>query len=74
MTSPSLAELSAHAGRVLTHERLLERVWKQRGDGNMRPMCMTISRLCHKLGDDADKPTYIFTETGVGFRTPKRTG
>ena len=31
-----LAELSAHAGQVLTHEHLLERVWRDRGDGNVR--------------------------------------
>ncbi|MDE2900476.1 MAG: ATP-binding protein, partial [Chloroflexota bacterium] len=33
-----LAELAAHAGRVLSHEHLLKRVWGERGDGNLRPM------------------------------------
>ena len=33
-----LAELSTHAGRVLTHEHLLERVWRESGDGSVRPM------------------------------------
>ena len=66
-----LAELSAHAGRVLTHEHLLERVWGERGDGNVRPMRTIVSKLRRKLGDDADNPTYIFTEPRVGFRMPK---
>ena len=66
-----LAELSAHGGRVLTHEHLLVRVWRQRGDGNVRPMRMIVSKLRRKLGDDAANPTYVFTETGVGFRMPK---
>ncbi len=66
-----LAELSAHAGRVLTHEHLLVRVWKQRGDGSAHPMRMIVSKLRRKLGDDAGNPTYVFTEPGVGFRMPK---
>ena len=69
-----LAELSAHAGRVLTHERLLERVWRERGDGNVRPMRTMVSKLRRKLGDDAGNPTYIFTEPRVGFRMPKGEG
>ena len=66
-----LAELSTHAGRVLTHDHLLERVWKDRGDGNVRPMRTIVSKLRRKLADDAGNPTYIFTEPGVGFRMPK---
>ena len=66
-----LAELSAHAGRVLTHEHLLERVWGERGDRDVRPMRTIISKLRRKLGDDADNPTYIFTEPRTGFRMPK---
>ena len=51
-----LAELSAHAGRVLTHEHLLERVWRERGDGSVRPMHTMVSKLRRKLGDDAGRP------------------
>ena len=66
-----LAELAAHAGRVLTYEHLLERVWRNRSDGNVRPMRTIVSKLRRKLGDDANNPTYIFTEPRVGFRMPK---
>ncbi len=66
-----LAELSAHAGRVLTYERLLERVWRERGDANVRPMHTMVSKLRRKLGDDPRDPTYIFTEPRVGFRMPQ---
>ena len=69
-----LAELSAHAGRVLTHEHLLERVWRERGEGSVRPMHTMVSKLRRKLGDDAGDPTYIFTEPRVGFRMPKGEG
>ena len=30
-----------------------------------------VKRLRRKLGDDADNPTYIFTEPRVGYRMPK---
>ncbi len=66
-----LAELAAHAGRVLTYEHLLERVWRDRGDGSVRPMRTMVSKLRRKLGDAASSPTYIFTEPRVGFRMPK---
>ena len=66
-----LAELSVHAGRVLTHEHLLERVWGGRGEGNVRPMHTMVSKLRRKLGDDSGNPTYIFTEPRVGFRMPR---
>ena len=66
-----LAELSAHAGRALTHEHLLERVWGERGDGDVRRMRTIVSKLRSKLGEDADNPIYIFTEPRVGFRMPK---
>ncbi len=67
-----LAELSANAGRVLTYEHLLERIWGETGDnGNVTPMRTMVSKLRRKLGDDARSPTYIFTEPRVGFRMPK---
>ena len=66
-----LAELSANAGRLLTYEHLLERVWGQRGSGDVRPMRTIVSKLRRKLGDDADNPAYIFTEPRVGYRMPK---
>ena len=65
-----LAELSAHAGRVLTHKHLLERVWKEKIGSSVRPMRTMVSKLRRKLGDDAGNPTYIFTEPRVGFRMP----
>ena len=66
-----LAELSTYAGQVLTYEHLLERVWRDRNAGNVRPMRTMVSKLRRKLGDDADNPIYIFTEPRVGFRMPR---
>ena len=63
-----LVELSANSGRTLTHDHLLERVWDRRGGGDLRPMRSAVRSLRRKLGDDANNPTYIFTETHVGYR------
>ncbi len=69
-----LAELSANAGRLLTYEHLLERVWGERSSGDVRPMRTIVSKLRRKLGDDADNPIYIFTEPRVGYRMTKGEG
>ena len=66
-----LAELAANAGRVLTYEYLLERVWSETSSEDVRPMRTIVSKLRRKLGDDADNPTYIFTESRVGYRMPR---
>ena len=65
-----LVELSANAGRVLTYERLLDRVWGGKGD-DLRPLRTIVGRLRSKLEDHAGIPTYIFTEPRVGYRMPK---
>ena len=66
-----LVELSANAGRVLTYEYLLQRLWDGRSDGDLRPMRAIVSRLRRKLRDDAGDPTYIFTESRIGYRMPR---
>lgn len=64
----TLAELSANAGRVVTHEQLLRRVWGLQAGDDVRPMRTAINSIRRKLGDDAARPTYIFTEARVGYR------
>ena len=63
-----LVELSAHAGLVLTHEHLLQRVWGLGSSGDSRPVRTAVKNLRRKLGDAASSPTYIFTEPRVGYR------
>jgi len=64
-----LAELASNSGRVLTYQRLLERVWDGKST-DLRPMRAIVSKLRRKLGDDADRPTYVFTEPRVGYWMP----
>ena len=63
-----LVELSANAGRALTHEHLLRRVWgPDKGEGS-GPVRNIVKRLRRKLGDDPGNPEYILTEPSVGYR------
>ena len=64
-------ELSVNAGRVLTHDQLLRRVWGLTNTGDVRVIRTLVRRLRRKLDDDARSPTYIFAERRVGYRMPK---
>ena len=66
-----LFELSVNAGRVLTYDRLLRRVWGLRSSGDSRRVRTAAKQLRRKLGDDANNPTYILTEPRVGYRMAK---
>ena len=63
-----LVELSTQAGRVLTHEWLLQRVWGLSDSGEARFVRAAVKRLRRKLGDDARAPRFIVTEPRVGYR------
>ena len=69
-----LAELSANANRVLTHEQLRRQVWGQEGSADSGPVRAIVRRLRRKLGDDAENPTYIFNKRRVGYWMEKRRG
>jgi PAS domain S-box-containing protein len=62
-----LYQLATNAGRVLTHEQLLKLVWGEEYSGETDLVRSMIRSLRHKLGDDARRPRYIFTEPQVGY-------
>ena len=63
-----LRELSVHAGRVLTHQHLLQRVWGKTQPETPRVLRTHLMRLRRKLGEDGENPRYIFAEPRVGYR------
>ena len=65
-----LRALSLEAGRVVTYETLLRRVWAGRRGADEKSVRAYVQRLREKLGDDAKRPTYIVTELRVGYRMP----
>ena len=66
-----LTELTNGAGRVLTQDVLLQRVWGPEYMGESQLLRSYVKSLRQKLGDDARKPSYIFTEHGIGYRMAK---
>ena len=66
-----LFELSISAGRVITHDQILERVWGAGYSGDVELLRATMKNLRRKLGDDAKEPRYIVTEPRVGYRMVK---
>ena len=66
-----LVVLSSNAGRVLSHQRLLERVWGPGQPRDQRVLRAFVKSLRRKLGDDAANPSYIFTVPRVGYRMAK---
>ena len=66
-----LRELSVNAGRVLTHDDLLRRVWGSQHSGDARLVRAFVKKIRRKLGDDASRPAYILTEPRVGYRMAK---
>lgn len=58
--------LVAHAGTVLTHRAIMEKVWGVKGD--LQYLRIYVRSLRGKLEPDPEQPRYILTETGVGYR------
>ncbi len=58
--------LVMHAGKVLTHNMILRDVWGPNTD--VQYLRIYIRALRQKIENDMEKPEYILTETGVGYR------
>jgi two-component system, OmpR family, KDP operon response regulator KdpE len=61
-----LALLVSHAGRVLTHNQILGKLWGSGGD--VQQLRVYVRQLRQKLEPDPERPTHIVTETGIGYR------
>ena len=66
-----LYELSINAGRVISHDHLLQRAWSPGKSGDLRALRTHMMRLRRKLGEDAIRPEYIYTVSRIGYRMPK---
>ncbi len=63
-----LALLARHAGRVLTHRQMLVEVWGPAYADATHTLRVHMASIRQKLERDATHPTFIRTETGVGYR------
>jgi DNA-binding response OmpR family regulator len=63
-----LYHLVNNAGRLLTHDMLLSRVWGHEYRDESQYLRLYITYLRQKLERDPAHPIYILTERGVGYR------
>ncbi len=63
-----LACLLSEEGRVVTFDRILDRVWGAGYDGNPDYVHVYISKVRRKIELDPRQPRYILSERGVGYR------
>lgn len=63
-----LKALVSATGKVLTHHQLLRHVWGRGYEAESHMLRVNISNLRRKLEPDPAHPTYVLTESGVGYR------
>lgn len=63
-----LAYLAANHGRVLTHQSILTHVWGPADADHTEYLRVYMRQLRKKLEADPERPQYILTEPGIGYR------
>ncbi len=63
-----LCELAANAGKVLSREQLLERVWSYDYFGDGRLVDVHVRRLRTKVELDPANPRHVLTVRGLGYK------
>jgi two-component system KDP operon response regulator KdpE len=58
--------LVQHAGKVLTHKFLLRELWSDLTDAQY--LRVYVRQLRQKIEQNPERPQYILTETGIGYR------
>ena len=61
-----LRVLVQHAGKVLTHKFLISELWDETVDAQY--LRVYVGQLRRKIEADPERPHYILTETGIGYR------
>lgn len=61
-----LRVLVQHAGKVLTHRFLLKELWNELTDAQY--LRVYVRQLRQKIEADPERPQYVLTETGIGYR------
>jgi DNA-binding response OmpR family regulator len=63
-----LHALAASAGRVLSREQLMDRIYGGGWQAYDRSIDVHISRIRHKIGDDPRQPRLLKTVRGIGYQ------
>ncbi|MFV8376024.1 response regulator [Flavobacterium sp. LB1P71] len=63
-----LSILVKNEGRVLTHQYLLKQVWGNSYSDQTQYLRVFVAQLRKKIEEDPNRPKFIITESGVGYR------
>jgi len=63
-----LALLVRNQGKVLTHQYLLRAIWGPGYINQSQYLRVFIAQIRKKIEDDPNRPEYLVTESGVGYR------
>lgn len=63
-----LAILIKNEGKVLTHQYLLRAIWGPGFINQSQYLRVFIAQVRKKIEDDPNRPDYLLTESGVGYR------
>ena len=63
-----LALFAKNEGKVLTHQHILKEVWGPDYTSQLQYLRVFIAQLRKKIERNPDKPEFIVTESGIGYR------
>lgn len=63
-----LSLLAENAGRVLTYNAMLRRIWGPYAEENNQILRVNMANIRRKIEKNPAQPQYLFTEVGVGYR------
>jgi len=67
-----LVLLASNPGKTFNRSELLEQVWGTQFEGYVNVVTTLINRLRNKLETDINRPEYILTSWGTGYRFPDK--
>ncbi|MBX3038386.1 MAG: response regulator [Anaerolineales bacterium] len=63
-----LAYLASNHGRILTHQSILSHVWGEADADHTEYLRVYMRQLRKKLEENPERPKYVITEPGIGYR------
>ena len=69
-----LALFARNEGKVLTHQYLLRAIWGPGFINQSQDLRVFVAQIRKKIEDDPNRPEYLLTESGVGYRFIAKVG
>jgi two-component system KDP operon response regulator KdpE len=60
--------LAINAGKVITHRQILREIWGPKAEEQTQYLRVYLGRLRQKLEEKPNRPRYLKTESGIGYR------